>query len=236
MARQETLTVAGERLIYTVRRSRRAKHLLLHVDEAGEVEVVVPWWVPLYQAAHLIRDKHRWLRREQERRLASPPRRSWQDGSQLPLWGEGVTLRVRRELERQRAHVAIKGRELKVTLPAYSSVRAAVEAWYARQARTFFTEAAEAAAEQLNVAITRISVGNHKTQWGSCSKNGRLSFNWRLLLGPTWVARYVVAHEVAHLVHHNHSARYWAVVGKLYPDYTRARRWLRKEAQQLRWG
>ena len=192
--RQETITLGTERLIYTVRRSRRAKHVLLQVDRAGQVEVVVPWWTPFHRAAELVREKKQWLQR-QVRQKSIAPRRA----------------------------------------PADLALRAAQEASYARQARLFFTPRAEAAAARLNVSIKKISIGNHKTQWGSCTPEGRLSFNWRLLLGPTWVAEYVVAHEVAHLVHHNHSQRYWALVAKMYPEYQKARRWLREHGDELRW-
>jgi len=100
-------------------------------------------------------------------------------------------------------------------------------------AKAFFAQEAMRRAEQLGVTIHTIAVGNYRSQWGSCSRRGRLAFNWRLLLGPRWVAEYVVAHEVAHLVEHNHSRRYWAVVEQLYPDYKAARRWLRDHAREL---
>jgi predicted metal-dependent hydrolase len=233
-ARQETITLAGERLVYTVRRSRRARHVLLQVDEGGGIEVVVPWWAPLHQAASLVRDKHRWLRRQRTRRPGTP-QRSWQDGSMVPFLGEQLQLRLTVEAGRQRATVIRHGHLLQARIPTHVLPRTIVAAWYARQARIFFTRATQAAAERLGAAVTRISVGNHKTQWGSCGRQGQLSFNWRLLLGPRWVAEYVVAHEVAHLVHHNHSQRYWAVVKKIYPDYQAARRWLREHANELHW-
>lgn len=236
MRGQETITLAGERLIYTVRRSRRAKHLLLQVDGNGQVEVVMPWWVPAHQAASLVRSKQRWLRRQRTKRVVPPPRLPWHDGSQLPYLDEQLILRLRRDPKRQRATVVRQGQVLYVTLPDRGSVREVLEAWYARQARIFFTRAAQALADHLGVTVERVSIGNHKTQWGSCGPMGQLSFNWRLLLGPKWVAQYVSVHEVAHLVHHNHSSRYWAVVEKLYPDHRQARRWLRQQAEELRWG
>jgi predicted metal-dependent hydrolase len=232
---QETMTVAGERLIYTIRRSRKAKHLLLHVDEEGQVEVVVPWRAAVAQATKFVHDQHEWLRHHLQKRAAAVPRRVFEDGSLLPFFDQVLTLSVVRDEQRQRATVVRREFSLRVQLPRRGSAKAALAAWYRREARACFTAAAQRAAHDLGVSVARVSIGNHKTQWGSCSARGRLSFNWRLLLGPRWIAEYVVAHEVAHLVHHNHSTAYWALVEKIYPEHRAARQWLREHASTLRW-
>ncbi len=235
LPRQETVTIAGERRIYSIRRSRRAKHVLLHVDTEGQIEVVLPYRVGLAYAEQFVRDKQQWLQRVLTRHPAPPPRPAIEDGSRLMCLGEELTLRVKREEGRQRASVVREGNILHLRLPMRGLAKAALETWYRREARRFFTEAAQQAAAPLGVRVRKLAIGNHTTQWGSCSHNGRLSFNWRLLLGPRWVAEYVVAHEVAHLVHHNHSRRYWALVEQIYPEHKAARRWLRDHGRDLQW-
>ena len=108
-----------------------------------------------------------------------------------------------------------------------------LEEWYREQAAYFFTTEAHRVAGLLGVSVRKVAIGTYRTQWGSCSAKGRLAFNARLIFAPRWVAEYVVVHEVVHLVHHNHSKQYWAVVGKLYPNYKEARRWLRHNARNL---
>ncbi len=82
----------------------------------------------------------------------------------------------------------------------------------------------EAAA--LGVAYRRITLRDQVSRWGSCSSNGALSFNWRLVLAPHDVLDYVVVHEVCHLVEHNHGARFWRLVESRRPEYRDSRAWL----------
>jgi predicted metal-dependent hydrolase len=86
--------------------------------------------------------------------------------------------------------------------------------------------ASRRAAAQLGVRIARISVRDQASRWGSCSSTGALSYSWRLILAPPYVLDYLAAHEVAHLVEMNHSARFWRLVDKLCHDMRRARNWL----------
>ena len=82
-----------------------------------------------------------------------------------------------------------------------------------------------------------VSVRDTRTRWGSCSTSGNLCFSWRLIFAPEEVVNYVVAHEVAHLVHMNHGKRFWRLVERLCPGAERQRRWLnRNRAQLLRIG
>jgi predicted metal-dependent hydrolase len=81
-------------------------------------------------------------------------------------------------------------------------------------------------AAELGVAVKRVVVRDQSSRWGSCSTTGMLSFSWRLILAPSNVLNYLAAHEVAHLIEMNHSARFWRVVQRLCPDHERAKAWL----------
>jgi predicted metal-dependent hydrolase len=89
-----------------------------------------------------------------------------------------------------------------------------------------------AAAHGLRVA--RVTIRNQHTRWGSCSRSGSVSLNWRLVLMPDPVRDYVLIHELMHLRHANHSRRFWRAVEEACPWYREARRWLRKHGDTLR--
>ena len=84
------------------------------------------------------------------------------------------------------------------------------------------------------LAVSRVSVRDQRTRWGSCGPNGRISLNWRLILMPEWVRDYVMIHELMHLRRLDHSSQYWRLVAEAYPGYERARTWLRLHGRSLR--
>jgi predicted metal-dependent hydrolase len=89
------------------------------------------------------------------------------------------------------------------------------------------------AVDELGVDYTSVRIANQRTRWGSCSTNGSMSFNWRLLLAPPAILEYVVWHEACHLVHMDHSPRFWALLERHLPDYRTPRRWLRDHGATL---
>lgn len=95
-----------------------------------------------------------------------------------------------------------------------------------REARRELTRVSNHYAEMLGVRVTRISIRDQSSRWGSCTSAGALSFSWRLILAPPYVLDYLAAHEVAHLVEMNHSPRFWRVVGRICPHTERAKKWL----------
>ncbi len=82
-------------------------------------------------------------------------------------------------------------------------------------------------AAQHGLHVSRISVRNQRWRWGSCSRDGHICLNWRLLLMPSDVRDYVMIHELMHLKRMDHSPRFWRLVAAACPDYQDARRWLR---------
>ncbi len=109
----------------------------------------------------------------------------------------------------------------------------ALEVRYRELAREHLTKRADYYADLYHVSYRRITIREQKTRWGSCSSRGTLSFNWRLILAPPTVMDYVVAHEICHLKHMDHSPAFWAEVEKSLPDYQKYRLWLKKNSFRL---
>jgi predicted metal-dependent hydrolase len=102
-----------------------------------------------------------------------------------------------------------------------------------REARRDLQKSALEHAATLGVRVKRISIRDQSSRWGSCTSAGSLSFSWRLILAPPFVLDYLAAHEVAHLVEMNHSARFWRVVGRVCPSMERAKKWLDASGNDL---
>jgi predicted metal-dependent hydrolase len=102
-----------------------------------------------------------------------------------------------------------------------------------REARRRLSEVAKREAERLGVTYDRIAVRDTRTRWGSCSTSGTLSFSWRLVLAPAAVLEYVVAHELCHLLVHDHSPRFWRLLEGAFPGYETERRWLDEHGWEL---
>lgn len=102
-----------------------------------------------------------------------------------------------------------------------------------RLARVLLTERTEHFSRLMGVRYNRIAIKDQRTLWGSCSRQGNLNFNWRLILAPREVLDYLVIHELCHLLEMNHSRRFWAHVSKWCPDQRAHRRWLREHGPGL---
>jgi predicted metal-dependent hydrolase len=89
-------------------------------------------------------------------------------------------------------------------------------------------------ARQHGVTVSRVSVRNQRSRWGSCGRDGHICLNWRLVLMPCWVSDYVLIHELMHLKRMDHSPAYWRLVADAYVEYRAARQWLRMHGPLLR--
>jgi predicted metal-dependent hydrolase len=222
---------------YPIRRSDRARRARINVSADG-VEVVVPRRMALRQVVPFVEEKRPWiertLRRIREAEEAAAVRLA--DGGAVPYLGQSLALRVRVQPGRVRSFVSLKGEGLEVFVgePGSAAVRAALEAWYRRRARLEVAPRLDAACARAGVAYTRLTIRSQRTRWASCSSDGAMSFNWRLLLAPEEILDYVVEHEVAHLAVLDHSDRFWRLLGSRVPAYRERERWLRRNGPALR--
>lgn len=112
--------------------------------------------------------------------------------------------------------------------------RELLNAWYRGKAETIFAERAAYWAERMGVAYKSVRIKDQRTLWGSCSREGNLNFNWRVVLAPAAVLDYLVVHELAHLREMNHSRRFWVHVAAQCPGWKEHRKWLREHSRDLK--
>jgi predicted metal-dependent hydrolase len=212
---------------YAVRRAPRAKRVRVAVEADGSVVVLLPPRAAEREAAAAVRELRPWIERRvreagaRSRRMARPPGVVPFLGAELRLVGEAGRTRVHR-----RGDALLVG-----TDPALQAEQ--LERWYRRAARAEIAPRLEAAGAALGRSHTALTIRNQRTRWGSCSAAGAMSFNWRLLLAPEAVLDYVVWHESCHLIHLDHSPRFWGLLAEHRPGYREPQRWLRANGAAL---
>lgn len=230
-----TITLAGREVTYRVRRSARARYARLRASPSIGLEVVLPEGAAASEAARLLETNQDWIFDKLDRFEAAPAEAGphLADGSTLPFLGRSLTLAVRIEEGQPRA--GLRGSTLTVTVsnPDQAILRAVIEAWFRYQARHVFAEQVADINQSFGFTYQRITIKNQRSRWGSCSAHGNLNFNWRLLLAPLSIVRYVVTHELAHLAELNHSPRFWSLVASRCPDYRTAQEWLKQHGPEL---
>ena len=154
------------------------------------------------------------------------------DGATIPM--RGIPHAIRHDATRRFTGVeAGEGGPLLVVAGEAAHLPRRVVDYLKREARRDIEAAVAGYAAKLGVRPAAIRLRDQRSRWGSCSSSGHLSFSWRLIMAPPFVLEYLAAHEVAHMVEHNHSRRFWQVVDGLCPDRHRARAWLRLEGASL---
>lgn len=227
MGEHFSVDLGGDIVPVTVRRNRQAKRLILRVDRAtGEVKLTIPHYVGNRTATKFIEKQRDWLVQE---RAALDLAKTLGSGGLLLYLGDEHELVFTDA--RPRTIVRADG-QIRIGGPADLAPKR-LENWLRRKAKEMLTERATVHADTLGVGFSRVSIGDMKSRWGSCSSRGTLRFSWRLLMAPYDVMDYVAAHEVAHLREMNHSDRFWAEVAKCVPEHKSLRRWLKTEGNAL---
>lgn len=219
-------------LDYRLLRSKRRTIGFL-VDDDG-LRVTAPRWVTVAEIEAAIASKQQWIfrkineQRERSVRRLQPPM-EWRDGATLPYLGTDITVRVG-----DANHAGVRfdeaGRELHVSLPASASeqqLKDRVQGWLQSEAKRVFAERLAIYAEKLGVSFRSFTLSSASTQWGSCTADGRIRLNWRLMHFAMPNIDYVVAHELSHLREMNHGPQFWATVQSVLPEFETARKALR---------
>ena len=236
--RQRAISLGETTITYRHRISRRARRLRFEVRPGNGLEVTTPPGVSVARIEAVMREKTQWIT-TMLIRYAQPPRSvvgtPLQSGALLPFAGGYLRLSLEPTATGKRKTAVMEEGELRLSVDSSSTaeLREALEAWYRRQGRRVFMERVAHWNDQYGFNYGRIAIRDQKSRWGSCSRQGNLNFNWRLLLAPLAVLDYIVIHELAHLKEGNHSPRFWALVAEKCPSYREHRAWLRLHGPEL---
>jgi len=233
-AEPSTLHVKHGSQIYSIRlrRHRRARRYTLRIHPSDrEAILTMPPRGTLADAKDFAQRHGGWIAARLGRLPKAAP---FQPGTVLPL--RGVPHRI---VHRAGARGTVwpetrdSGEKILCVAGAAEHIERRVHDYLKREVRSDLQEAVQSYAQTLGVKVKRLSIRDQSSRWGSCTSAGSLSFSWRLILAPSYVLDYLAAHEVAHLVEMNHSARFWRVVARICNHVDRAKSWLDTHGNDL---
>lgn len=235
-AEKHPITLQGRQINYALKYSNRARRLRISVSDSG-VSLILPEGFPRAKGEAFLQQNAAWVMEQLERRA----RRKLAAAPTLPkdvvlFHGEPTRIEVVEEAQRKaRARVDVGRGKLLIRVPPGGRERAyeALAAWLRETARAEIEQTAALQAERMRVRYNDLTIRDQRTRWGSCSSRGTLSFNWRLVMAPHTIMEYVVVHELSHLTVPNHSKEFWQRVALFYPEFKKARLWLKKNAPLL---
>jgi hypothetical protein len=222
--RVRSIVLAGQSVDYRLFRARR-RSIGMQVGLEG-LTVRAPRWVPLREIEDALRERAAWIVRslaEWRARRRDVLPRTWTTGEPILYLGRELTLAI--HAARQRA-ILPDLLNLTVRHPNpqdETALAREVGRWLRDEALRIFAPRVAELATRIAVAPPVVKLSNARSEWGSCNAKGQIRINWRLVQLPPNLAFYVVAHEVAHLVHLDHSPRFWGLVETLFPGHAPAR-------------
>lgn len=213
-----------------VKRSKRARRVALRLDPTQRViNLVVPEKMPLHKAYKFAQDHESWVR---ETLSKLDPPFPFKDGAHLPIFGDTVRLSIHIDPNLKRTKIIQHDDVLEVQTYMDDPTNRIVT-HLKKIARAGLADMATDKAEVINKNISSVTVRDTKSRWGSCSHKGELSFSWRMMFAPYDAIDYVVAHEVAHLIHMDHSKNFWTLCRSLSSNFVEGKFWMQNHGNSL---
>jgi predicted metal-dependent hydrolase len=207
----------------------RARRYLLRLQPDGTARVTIPRNGSIRAARDFASRNVGWLEQQFQRlavRTKIPD--TWNLGTEILFRGELV--RIEPDAD---GSIRFSTERLKVS-DAQSDLRPEIQNRLRYLASQELPPRVMELAALHRVNVSRVTVRNQKSRWGSCSRRGTISLNWRLIRTPGFVCDYIILHELAHRRQMNHSDKFWQEMKRLFPDYLQAERWLKQHANLLR--
>jgi len=208
----------------------RARRYLLRLRPDGVARVTVPRRGSFPAAREFVQRNIGWLENQLQRQADRPQSPAlWRIDTEIHFRGDLV------RIEAETGGIRFGPERLKIPgLDLAADLRPAIQKHLRKMAQQELPGRVRELAGRHQVTLSRISIRNQRSRWGSCSSKGTISLNWRLIQTPDWVQDYIILHELAHRRQMNHSAKFWQEVERLCPEYQVAERWLKQHGKLLR--
>ena len=215
-------------------RTKRRKTVSIQIVK-GLVKVIIPEQLSDARIKTLIQKRNPWIRKKlrEQSKIIQPEPKEYVSGESFSYLGRNYRLKV---IVGTYDEVRLKSGYLEVELLKKSSeqkIRDLLLSWYKNRALERLTEKTNRYAAIMGLTPQSVFVKDYKARWGSCFPDGKISYNWRIIIAPHHIVDYVVVHELCHLKHPNHSPAYWRSVKRVVPEFAIFRKWLSEHGSKL---
>lgn len=208
------------------RRSHLARNYRLTLKRDGTAIATIPSRGTEREARRFVEEHREWLERARARQRHRPRGAEvWTLGTHVLWRGEMTEIRAATTVDRPQVSLAA---DVFRVARLEGDLRPTLEAHFARRAKIELPARTWELAAVTGVEVKQVSVRNQRSRWGSCSSNGTISLNWRLVQTPEAVRDYIIYHELMHLREMNHSDRFWARVEEVCPGWREAEKWIKR--------
>lgn len=226
---------SGLHLPISYNRHPRARRYKIRVIRHNSLKLVIqatlPWRGSKQEAYQFILQKRDWI--ELQLKSLQTTQSNWKLGGSIFIEGEREIIELKTVHERTGLFLGSRIIDTPSSFDPELHLQNAIENHLIQQAQEKLKHRTLYLAQRHQLNPTKIIIRNQRSRWGSCSSNGTISLNWRLIQMPEWVSDYVILHELMHLREMNHSQKFWELVENAYPAWREAKIWIRKHAREL---
>ena len=240
MIAQDTIQFGKTEINYDILYSDRRRNATLSVYPMKQIEITVPQDLEREHIQNLVRKKASWIIKQVlwfDEILQVDSQKEHVNGETYLYSGRQYRLKITNKQARPEAKLI--GKYLEVALPENTPqnkqkkiIKVAIYDWYRKQAHKKVLDAVKDYSKKLGIEPPKFIIKNQYKRWGSCTKNNILNFNFRIAMAPASQINYVVAHELCHVLHKDHSVKFWKSLSTIMPDYEDRKEALRKEGWQ----
>ncbi len=214
---------------YTVKKSKR-KSMAIVVLPDGTVEVRSPKYIPNFVINTFVKSKSDWIKERKAFVLKNKKEpKKFANGEKFIYLGEDYSLELGNYTQ-----IEIKGGKILFPVALQSKGKEFLEKWYIKQAKKVVRDQLDYYSKKMDLPYKSVMFSDTSSKWGSCTHDNRLQFNWRLIMAPLLVVRYVIIHELVHTIHKNHSKSFWGRVGEENPSFKQQIKWLKSHGGKLK--
>ena len=217
-----------------IKKTNRKKTVSFQIEK-GIVKILVPKHLDKLRIDKLIKSKSKWIKTKLLKvdQILPYRKKDYVSGEDFLYLGKHYRLKI---LKGKKYNIELTDKYLKITIKSHTKdnkIKRLLNKWYFNNADNYLSELTNEISKKTGLNYRSVKVRNYRSRWGSCSSNGKIYYNWKIIMAPTRIIKYVICHELAHLKVHNHSPKFWMLLRSMYPNLDDAKTWLIKNKNTL---